>query len=175
MAQRTRFTDALAGGLMDWGLESFVHVPSSHVAPIIRALQERGVRSYLANREEEGVGIAGGLVLGGCRSALLMQDNGFGNSLTALTTFAAAYHVPLPVIANRRGGLGEYNSMIHSFSTHVPAMLSAVGLPIFELDPSDPPEVWRSTARSAAELATTGHRPVVVLADVLHPAGAVLG
>ncbi len=49
-----------------------------------------------------------------------MQDNGFGNALTALTTFAVSYHLPLLIVANTRGGLGEYNSMIHTISAPVP-------------------------------------------------------
>lgn len=172
MAERSRFSDALAEGLMGWGLTAFVYVPSSHIAPVIDRLQEAGVPGLLANREEEGVGIAGGMALTGRKVALLMQDNGFGNALTALTTFANAYRIPLPVIANRRGGLGEYNAMIHSFSDGVPEMLRAVGLKVEELSPSVSPDVWRTVGRSVGDLCLTTHRPVVVLADTLHP-GAI--
>ena len=58
----------------------------------------------------------GAMNLVGHRAAMLMQDNGFGNALTALTTWAIAYHLPLPIFANERGGLGEYNSIIHTIS-----------------------------------------------------------
>jgi sulfopyruvate decarboxylase subunit alpha len=169
MAQRSRFSDSLAEGLLDWGLDGYVYVPSSHIAPVIERLQEAEVPAYLANREEEGVGIAGGMALFGRRVALLMQDNGFGNALTALTTFTAAYHIALPVVANTRGGLGEYNSMIHTFSDRVPQMLRAAGLKVEELSPADPPEIWHATGKAAGELCTTTHRPVVLLADVMHP------
>jgi sulfopyruvate decarboxylase subunit alpha len=175
VADRNAFTDSLSEGLVRWGLEDFVYVPSSHVAPMIAFLQEAGVKSYMANREDEAVAIAGGLVLGGRRAALVIQDNGFGNAMTALTTFVKAYHVGLPVIANTRGGLGEYNAMIHTYSESVPATLKAAGIRVEKLAPSDPPEVWRETATAAAELAKISHRPVVVLADVMHPAGGVLG
>jgi sulfopyruvate decarboxylase subunit alpha len=95
--------------------------------------------------------------------------------MTALTTFVKAYHVGLPIIANTRGGLGEYNAMIHSYSESVPATLKAAGIRVESLSPSDGPAMWRETATAAAELATMTHRPVVVLADVMHPAGDVLG
>lgn len=169
MSDRTWASNAVVEGLLEWGIEDFSYVPSSHIAPVVRPLQERGVRSHLAAREEEGVGLAGGLVLGGRKAALLMQDNGFGNALTALATFANAYHVGMPVISNARGGPGEYNAMIHSFSERVPDLLHALGIRVELLGPSDPKGVWQSTTRAAAELAVVTRRPVVVLLDLLHP------
>jgi sulfopyruvate decarboxylase subunit alpha len=174
MAERNAFTDAIVEGLIDGGIERFVYVPSSHVAPMIRGLLECGVIGHLANREDEAVAIAGGMILGGVRTALLLQDNGFGNALTVLTTFAGAYHVGLPIVANRRGGLGEYNAMIHTFSEAVPELLHAAGIRVDSLQPSDPPPVWRSTSSAAFKLASDTHRPIVVLADVMHPAGEVM-
>jgi sulfopyruvate decarboxylase subunit alpha len=165
-------SDAVVSGLLDWQLETFVHVPSSHVASIIGGLREHGVRDLMANREEEAVGIAGGLALAGCRVALVMQDNGFGNALTALTTFAKAYHVPLPIVANTRGGLGEYNSMIHSFSEGVPGMLSAAGIRTERLGAAESPELWRTTTCAVAEHAAMTRRPVALLLDVMHPGSA---
>jgi sulfopyruvate decarboxylase subunit alpha len=78
---------ALVEGLSDWGIEYFVYVPSSHSAPVIRGLISAGVSNVMANREEEAVGIASGLALTGKKTAIIMQDNGFGNALTALATF----------------------------------------------------------------------------------------
>jgi len=161
---------ALADGICDAGITTFCHVPSSHVAPVIRDLEARGLRAILANREEEAVGIVGGLRLAGVPAALVVQDNGFGNALTALSTFAIAYHVPLPIFANERGGLGEYNSMIQAISGNVPEILAAVRIRVERLGPSDPVAVWRVTARAAAELATIQRRPVVTLFAALHPA-----
>ncbi|HJQ72765.1 MAG TPA: thiamine pyrophosphate-binding protein [Actinomycetota bacterium] len=169
MSDRTWASNAVVEGLLEWGIEDFSYVPSSHIAPVVRPLQERGVRSHLAAREEEGVGLAGGLVLGGRKAALLMQDNGFGNALTALATFAKAYHIGMPVVSNTRGGPGEYNAMIHSFSEAVPDLLHALGIRVERLGPSDPEGVWQSTTRAAAELAIVTRRPVVVLLDLLHP------
>jgi sulfopyruvate decarboxylase subunit alpha len=170
MARHNVFTKAIVDGLFEGGINGFVYVPSSHIAPVIRGLQERGMKGFLSNREDEAAAIAGGIVLGGTPSALLMQDNGFGNSLTALTTFVKAYHLGLPVIANTRGGLGEYNAMIHTFSESVPWLLRAAGIRFEVLRPSDPPDVWRITTAASVRLASDTHRPVVVLADIMHPA-----
>jgi sulfopyruvate decarboxylase subunit alpha len=137
---------------------------------VIRDLAARGLRAILANREEEAVGIVGGLRLAGVPAALVMQDNGFGNALTALSTFAMAYHVPLPIYANERGGLGEYNSVIQAISGHVPEILCAAGIRVERLGPADPLAVWHVTGRAAAELAAIQRRPVVTLFAALHPA-----
>ena len=75
----------------------------------------------------------------GHRSVVLMQDNGFGNALTAIATWAGAYHLPLPIFANSRGGLGEYNSMIHTISGPADALLGPLGVPVFGLDFRDAP------------------------------------
>lgn len=165
--------DAVVDGLTDWGATDFVHVPSSHSAPVIRGLLAHGVRAVMANREEEAVGIAGGLALTGRKVAIVMQDNGFGNALTALGTFALAYHVPLPIFANTRGGLGEYNAMINTISEAVPDMLTRLGIRVERLGVSDLAVTWRSTVTAAAELAVIQHRPIVTLFDALHPALAV--
>lgn len=100
-----------------------------------------------------------------------MQDNGFGNALTALTTFAVAYHLPLLIVANTRGGLGEYNSMIHTISENVPSVLRAPGIPVFALDRRTGPEDWQGTVAEAGKHARMTHRPVVVLMEFFEPAG----
>lgn len=153
------------------GCDRVGYVPSNTVAPIIarleRADQERGGprRVFPVSREEEAVGILGALPLAGGFGAIVMQDNGFGNALTALTTFSLAYHLPLLVVANTRGGLGEYNSMIHSFSGAAPAVLAAAGIPAFRLDRGNAPDDWRETVFEAGRHARMTYRPVVVLME----------
>lgn len=157
------------------------YVPSASIAPIIRELErvdaervkagqdqgEQAVRSrvFAVSREEEAVGVVGALPFAGKFGVIVMQDNGFGNSLTALTTFTMAYHLPLLIVANTRGGLGEYNSMIHSFSAGVPAMLAAAGVPVFRVDRRNTPQDWGATVSEAAKHARMTYRPVVVLME----------
>ncbi|WP_406689459.1 thiamine pyrophosphate-binding protein [Saccharopolyspora sp. ID03-671] len=125
------------------------------------------------SREEEAVGVMGALPLAGRFGAVVMQDNGFGNALTALTTFSLAYHLPLLIFANTRGGLGEYNSMIHSISGHAPELLRTVGVPVFELDRRSSPQDWHDTTAEAGAHARMTYRPVVVLASFWNTDGKV--
>lgn len=170
MAGANAYTDAAVAGVLDWGPDLLVHVPSSHAAPLIRAFEAADVPSVLANREEEAIGIAGGAALGGKRAFIVIQDNGIGNALTALTTFAKAYHVGLPILANTRGGLGEYNTMIHEFSAAVPGLLAAAGIHSTTLSPYVSPAVWRITTHDLCQTAVMTRRPMFALLDLLHPA-----
>jgi sulfopyruvate decarboxylase subunit alpha len=151
------------------------YVPSNSIAPVIRAVesadQERvgreGGRSrvFPVSREEEAVGLVGALPLAGKFGVIVMQDNGFGNALTALTTFSVAYHLPLLIVANTRGGLGEYNSMIHAISAPVPDLLKESRIATFRLDRRNPPQDWGATVHAAGVHSRMTYRPVVVLME----------
>jgi sulfopyruvate decarboxylase subunit alpha len=152
------------------GLEpdAIAYVPSNSIAGIINGLIESSAehtRVFPVSREEEAVGIIGALPLAGKFGVIVMQDNGFGNALTALTTFAVSYHLPILILANTRGGLGEYNSMIHAISAPVPELLRVANIPVFGLDRRNSPEDWRATVAEAGKHARMTYRPVVVLME----------
>ncbi|MGC0423310.1 hypothetical protein [Embleya sp. AB8] len=167
----TPYASAVAEGIRAAGADLVGYVPSVSVAPVIAALvaADGGVdgasaRVFPLSREEEAMGVLGALPLAGRFGAIVMQDNGFGNALTALTTFNLAYHLPLLIVANTRGGLGEYNSMIHTLSQYVPDLLDRVGLRVFELDRRSDPGDWTAVIAEAGTHARMTFRPVVVLA-----------
>ncbi|MBQ0924565.1 thiamine pyrophosphate-binding protein [Saccharopolyspora endophytica] len=174
------YAEAAAAGIWGSGAERVGYIPSVTVAPVISALVETdggadGVSPHVTplSREEEAIGVIGALPLAGRFGAVVMQDNGFGNALTALTTFSISYHLPLLIFANTRGGLGEYNSMIHSISQHAPALLRTVGLPVFELDRRSSPQDWQDATVEAGVHARMTYRPVVVLASFWNTDGKV--
>ena len=166
---------AVATALEALELDFLAYMPSNSIAPIIDYFRNGAKpdhpRAFPVAREEEAVGIVGAVSFAGKRGAIVMQDNGFGNSLTALTTFAVAYHRPLLIVANTRGGLGEYNSMIHAISEGVPEMLRAARIPVFQLDRRNDADDWNATVREAGNHAEMTHRPVVVLMEFWDGAG----
>jgi len=175
-----RYAEAVADGIWAAGVTRVGYVPSVTVAPVIAALVATdggtGGRSHRVtplSREEEAMGVLGAVALTGGLGAVVMQDNGFGNALTALTTFPLAYHLPLLLVANTRGGLGEYNSMIHTVSQPMPAVLRATGLPVIELDRRSGAADWRDTVREAGVHAVMTYRPVVVLGSFWNTDGKV--
>jgi sulfopyruvate decarboxylase subunit alpha len=159
----------VASALEQLELDFLAYIPSNSIAPIINYFRGKTGHEHTVAfpvaREEEAVGIIGAVSLAGKHGAIVMQDNGFGNSLTALTTFAVAYHRPLLIVANTRGGLGEYNSMIHTISEGVPQMLEAARIPVFQLDRRNSSEDWGATVLEAGRHSRMTHRPVVVLME----------
>jgi len=148
--------------------EWVLHLPSSTLKHIIdHCIGRPGPRAIPVPREEEGVGIASGLVLAGRRVLMVIQDNGIGNALTALTTFPAAYHLPLLLLTSRRGGLGEYNSMIHTFCERVVAVSDAAGLRSFNLDGTVAIDEWGRRIVDAYEFARVTRRPVIVYLNLM--------
>ena len=97
----------------------------------------------------------------------IIQDNGVGNLLTALTTFPMAYHISQFYVVSRRGGLNEYNSMIHTLCDSVPAILDAAGVRYFDLDARTPVDRWASTVEKAYDYSRVTHRPVMLLTNLM--------
>ena len=94
-------------GLEAAGIQFFIHAPDSFRAPVISHFESQPqVRSFPVAKEGEGIGIAAGLAMTGKKCVLFYQDTGLGNSIGAITTYAAAYHVPMLILAVRRGGFG---------------------------------------------------------------------
>jgi sulfopyruvate decarboxylase subunit alpha len=143
-----------------------LHLPSSTLKLVLEPFL-RAEHAFPVPREEEGISILSGLALAGQRALMIFQDNGLGNLLTALLTFPQPYHLPIFGIVTRRGGLGEYNSMIHTISERAEALLDAAGVRWFQLDARVPIEDWAPTIRRAYEFGQTTHRPVFVLVNLM--------
>lgn len=174
------YAEAVADGIWAAGAARVGYIPSVTVAPIINALVasdggDDGISSRVTplSREEEAIGVMGAVALTGRLGAVVMQDNGLGNALTALTTFTLSYHLPLLIFANTRGSLGEYNSMIHSISQPTPALLRDVGLPVVELDRRSSSDDWHDAVQEAGVHAVMTYRPVVVLGSFWNTDGKV--
>lgn len=151
--------------------EYVLHLASSTLKTVldhfIVGSGSEGRTVFAMPREEEGVSVATGLALTGRRAVMIFQDNGFGNLLTALQTLPQAYHVPLFGVVTRRGGLGEYNSMIHHISERTEAILDAAGVRWFQLDSHTPVEQWSREIQRGWEFAQITHRPVFVLVNLM--------
>jgi sulfopyruvate decarboxylase subunit alpha len=159
---------AIIAGLEAIAPRYVLMLPSSTLKAIVgHFLAAPGVHTFPVPREEEGVGILSGLVLAGQRAVMIIQDNGIGNLITALTTFPQAYHVPMLLVVARRGGLGEYNSMIHVVSEHAEALLDAAQIRYFQLDGRTPLDAWTPTVVRAWDYAHTTHRPIFLLVNLM--------
>lgn len=165
--QADPYQQAVITGLEEAKIDHFLHVPGGPLAPIIAHFaQAKSVIELPLAREEEGIGVMAGLVLGKKRPILMMQDNGLGNSVGVLNTLAKAYHLPGLILSARRGGLTEFNSAMHHFTEHVPEVLAALDVKTFTLHQALSPETWAARIPLAYEHSVITHRPVVVLLEL---------
>ena len=111
-------------------------------------------------KEEEGVGISAGAHLGGTRSALLMQNHGFLQSINAITSLALLYKIPLLMLISDRGHLGERDPWQTEGGKYTRRVLDALG--IVRDDLVDPVLVETQVAR-AMTLAQASLSPVALL------------
>ena len=125
-----RWAPAVCEGMHAAGIRDVVYVPDNPLSYVLHTLQERftDVRLVLATREEEAVGIAAGLYLGGRRPAVLLQSSGLGNSLNALTSLVVPYQVPMLLVVSMRGDAGEWNAAQVPMGRAVRPILDAIGI-----------------------------------------------
>jgi sulfopyruvate decarboxylase subunit alpha len=165
-------SQALVDGIEAIDPEFVLHLPSSTLKLVLAHFLDGdgarpGRRVFPIPREEEGISIMAGLSLARRRAVMIFQDNGIGNLLTALLTFPQPYHLPLFGVVTRRGGLGEYNSMIHTVSARSEALLDAAHVRWVQLDARVPIEDWAPTLSRAYTYSQTTHQPVLVLVNLM--------
>ncbi|MRG84907.1 thiamine pyrophosphate-binding protein [Salinibacillus xinjiangensis] len=154
-------------GIEDIHPDYFLSIPCSTVGPVIKHFEEHNeIKSFPVSREEDGVGIAAGISLGGKLPVMLIQDTGIGNSILAITTFAQAYHVPMLILVTRRGGFGEINSAVNLFSEPLPRILDDAAVKTFKLDYKVPLKEWNVAISQAAKYAQDTHRPIIVMFNI---------
>ncbi len=153
-----RWATGVSDGLWDGGCRDVVYVPDNPLSHILAALHagHPEVRTLLATREEEAVGIAAGLHLGGRRPALLMQSSGVGNTLNALGSLLLAYQIPAVLVVSMRGDPGEWNWAQVPMGRAVVPVLDALGIQHICVDRG---EDAREAVHALAALAFGTHVP----------------
>src|ERR671915_95527 len=90
------------------GVTMMSALPETWLVHLIRmADDDPDVTLVRLAKEEEGIGISMGAHLAGARSALLMQNHGFLQSINGIVSGAMLYKVPLAMLISDRGHLGE--------------------------------------------------------------------
>ena len=85
-------------------IENFVGVPDSTLKKFIEeGLQKNKI--IISTREEEAIGIAVGMTLSESKSLVFMQNAGFANSLSTITSLVQLYKIPLIFLIGWRGYL----------------------------------------------------------------------
>ena len=159
----TGWPDGVAAGLVTCGCRHVVYVPDNPLSQILDALAARAhaVRPILATREEEAVGIAAGLYLGGAWPAVLMQSSGLGNALNAIGSLLIPYQIPVLLVISMRGDPGEWNAAQVPLGRAIPSILDSLGIQHLTVDTPD---------RASEAVAATG----ALAFGTRHPAACLL-
>jgi len=90
--------------LVKKGIENFIGVPDSTMKYFVdQGLKKK--RVIIATREEEAIGIAVGMSLSKSPSLVFMQNAGFANSLSTITSLVQLYQIPIIFLISWRGYL----------------------------------------------------------------------
>jgi sulfopyruvate decarboxylase subunit alpha len=87
-------------------IENFVGVPDSTLKYFIDECQKNN-NIIITTREEEAIGIATGMYLSKSSSVVFMQNAGFANSISTITSLVQLYEIPLVFLIGWRGYLPD--------------------------------------------------------------------
>ena len=117
-------------------IENFVGVPDSTIKYFI----DEGLRNkkiLIATREEEAIGIATGMSLAKSTSLVFMQNAGFGNSISTITSLVQLYKIPLIFLIGWRGYLPDDAPEHIKFGKIQPELIKSLGLKSKVMSDSD--------------------------------------
>lgn len=96
--------DTFLRQLMTNGFHPYMGVPCSLVKHLINLIEESPETDYyIATSEGEAIGLAGGFALAGKTPVVIMQNDGFGNTINPLTSLQMLYNLPALLIITWRG------------------------------------------------------------------------
>lgn len=87
-------------------IENFIGVPDSTLKYFIDECQ-KNTDIIITTREEEAIGIATGLSVSKSSSIVFMQNAGFANSISTITSLVQLYEIPLVFLIGWRGYLSD--------------------------------------------------------------------
>ena len=87
-------------------IENFIGVPDSTMKYFIDQGFKRK-KVLITTREEEAIGIASGFALSKSNSLVFMQNAGFANSISTITSLVQLYEIPLIFLIGWRGFLSD--------------------------------------------------------------------
>jgi sulfopyruvate decarboxylase TPP-binding subunit len=108
-------------------VENFIGVPDSTLKYFIdECLKNENI--IIATREEEAIGIAVGMILSKSSSLVFMQNAGFANSISTITSLVQLYEIPVIFLIGWRGYLSDDAPEHLKIGKIQPDLLKIIGL-----------------------------------------------
>ena len=102
----------------------------------------------------------------GTKSAVYMQSSGVGNSVNALASLCIPARIPIPMIINLRGDIGEFNIAQVLMGKVTPQIFDNLNIPTYILDSDVSLE---DKVTGALKLCYASHQPLAIcLTPLLH-------
>ena len=113
--------------LLHKGIKNFIGVPDSTMKHFIsQGLKKKKI--LVATREDEAIGIAVGMSLSKQNSLVFMQNAGFANSISTITSLIQLYEFPIIFLIGWRGYLKNDAPEHDKIGRIQPELLKAVGI-----------------------------------------------
>ena len=144
--------------LLKNGTENFVGVPDSTMKHFV----EQGFKKnkiIITTREEEAIGIAVGMSLSESNSLVFMQNAGFANSLSTITSLVQLYQIPMIFLIGWRGFLKNDAPEHTKIGKIQPKLLQALSLQSKILNEKN----WKSSCDWALKLIKEKKSCVLIL------------
>ena len=139
-------------------IENFVGVPDSTMKYFI----DQGLKCkkvLITTREDEAIGIATGFVLSKSNSLVFMQNAGFANSISTITSLVQLYQVPMIFLIGWRG-FRENDAPEHTKIGKIqPKLLQALSLQSMILNEKD----WKKSCDLALKLLKEGKSCALII------------
>ncbi len=108
-------------------IKNFVGVPDSTLKYFIdEGLKNENI--IITTREEEAIGIATGMSLSKSNTLVFMQNAGFANSISTITSLVQLYEIPLILLIGWRGYLSDDAPEHLKIGEIQPNLLKIIGL-----------------------------------------------
>ena len=108
-------------------IENFVGVPDSTLKHFIgEGIKHEKI--LIANREEEAIGIGTGMILADSPTIMFMQNAGFANSISTITSLIQLYEIPIIFLIGWRGYLKDDAPEHEKIGQIQPKLLKNMGL-----------------------------------------------
>ena len=113
--------------LVKSGIKNFVGVPDSTMKHFINEGMVKK-KIIFTTREEEAIGICTGMSLSGEASLVFMQNAGFANSLSTITSLVQLYKIPLILLIGWRGYLKNDAPEHKKIGRIQPKLINSLGI-----------------------------------------------
>ena len=114
--------------LLKQGIKNYIGVPDSTLKDFIsEGLKQKKI--IISTREEEAIGIATGMALSKSKSLVFMQNAGFANSLSKITSLVQMYKIPLIFLIGWRGYLSNDAPEHKKIGKIQPELIKILNLP----------------------------------------------